>query len=242
MLGGLNYSAKSAIILSLDNLKKGAGGILDKFLITLEDSSIKHLSSVDERLSCLISRIGAIECNVHEDPFSFVVEEIVGQMLSNKVSDVICGRLLDLCNNKVDTQSILGLSVDDLRSIGISRAKSQYILNFANAVNDGQIVLSELENLSDDDVTGKLMSVKGVGIWTAKMYLIFVLKRPNVLPYEDGAFKQSYQWLYDTDDYSKSTVEEMCIKWEPYKSIAARYLYRALDMGLTKNKLINEVQ
>lgn len=98
------------------------------------------------------------------------------------------------------------------------------------------MVLSELQNLSDDEVIKKLTSLRGIGLWTAKMYLIFVLNRQNVLPVEDVAFLQSYKWMYKTDDISKDSVIKKCEKWSPYSSIAARYLYRALDTDLTKNE------
>ena len=99
-----------------------------------------------------------------------------------------------------------------------------------------KLILSELQNLSNDEVIKKLTSLRGIGLWTAKMYLIFVLNRQNVLPVEDVAFLQSYKWMYKTDDISKNSVIKNCKKWSPYSSIAARYLYRALDTGLTKNE------
>ena len=77
------------------------------------------------------------------------------------------------------------------------------------------------------------MSIHGIGRWTAKMYLIFVLDRQDILPYEDVAFLQGYRWMYKTDITTKDSVLKKCAKWKPYSSIAARYLYRALDMGLT---------
>lgn len=90
--------------------------------------------------------------------------------------------------------------------------------------------------MSDQEIIRELTSIKGIGIWTAKMYLIFVLDRPNVLPYEDGAFLQAYRWAYKTDNLSPDAIKKKCKKWSPYSSIAARYLYRALDTGLTKDE------
>ena len=209
---------------------------MDRFLITSENESIRHLSSRDKRLAKVIQTIGDIECSVQGDPFEFVVGEIVGQMLSNKVADVITDRLIDLCGGKICLETILKLEVPDLRGIGISQAKSQYILNLADAVNSGQIVFSELEELQDKDVMKKMMSIQGIGSWTSKMYLLFVLQRPNVLPFEDGAFIQAYKWLYKTDDVKPESVKKKCKKWSPYSSTAARYLYRALDCGLTKQE------
>ena len=208
----------------------------DKFTISTKDASVQYLSNKDKRLAKVIDAIGDIECNIHADPFEFVVGEIVGQMLSNKVADVITDRLVRLCDGKIEVDTIHNLSIDDLRSIGISKAKSQYILNFADAVENGQIDFDELNNMSDDKVMKDLMSVHGIGSWTSKMYLIFVLQRPDVLPYEDGAFLQAYKWLYNPKDVSKDGIIKKCKKWHPYSSIAARYLYRALDTGMTKLK------
>ena len=80
----------------------------------------------------------------------------------------------------------------------------------------------------------ELTKIKGIGVWTAKMYLLFVLNREDILPYEDVAFLQGFSWAYETKDLSPATVKKKCRKWKPYSSIAARYLYRALDTGLTK--------
>lgn len=101
---------------------------------------------------------------------------------------------------------------------------------------EGDLNFKELEHLSDNEVISKLTSIRGIGTWTAKMFLIFVLDRQDVLPYEDQAFIQSYRWLYKREDCSKASVQKHCKKWHPYSSIAARYMYKALDLGLTKTE------
>ncbi len=207
---------------------------MGKFVISINDESVQYLSRKDKKLSKVIDVIGDIECNIHPEPFEFVVGEIVGQMLSSKAANVITNRLKTLCNDTISVDTINNLSVDELRDIGISKAKSQYILNFKNAVISGSIDFDRLNDMSDEDVMKCLMSVHGIGSWTSKMYLIFVLQRPDVLPYEDGAFLQAYKWLYSPKDLSKESVIRKCKRWHPYSSIAARYLYRALDTGLTK--------
>lgn len=88
----------------------------------------------------------------------------------------------------------------------------------------------------DEEVIKELTTIRGIGKWTAKMYLLFVLDRQDILPIEDGAFLQSYKWLYKTDDISRTSIEKKCKKWKPYSSIATRYLYRALDIGMTKRE------
>ena len=209
----------------------------DKLIISLTDDSIIHLKKRDKRLGALIAKIGDIECSIHEDPFSFVVEEIVGQMLSNKVADVICSRLYSLCGGRITPESLMPITVADLRSIGISNAKSEYILLFADAVRSGRIDLDVLPSLSDNEVLKELTALRGIGSWTAKMYLIFVLRREDILPLEDGAFMQSYKWLYGKEKPTKEEIIARGKRWSPYASIASRYMYRALDMGLTKEQL-----
>ena len=92
----------------------------------------------------------------------------------------------------------------------------------------------KLSTLPDEKILEQLTALRGIGMWTAKMYLIFVLDRPDVLPYEDGAFLQVYRWLYQTDDNAPKGIQQQCQGWHPYSSLAARYMYRALDMGLLK--------
>ena len=198
---------------------------------------IQHLKKADERLGWLIDEIGEIECNVHEDSFRFIVEEIIGQMLSNKMSDTLILRFEDLCEGDISSDRISNLQISDIRSIGISNAKAKYIIDFSRLVNDGQFIFNDLEQMEDIEAQKYLMQIKGIGAWTAKMYLLFVLGRSNILPIEDAAFLQGYKWLYQTDDVSPKSVKQCCAKWSPYSSVAARYLYRAVDYGYTKSPL-----
>lgn len=128
------------------------------------------------------------------------------------------------------------LSDEEIRSTGTSSAKVSYIRSLTAAVISGALDLSSLVSMTDSEIIKTLTAIKGIGNWTAKMYLIFVLDRPDVLPTEDVAFLQAYQWLYKTDDRTPESVRRKCKKWKPYSSIAARYLYRALDGGYTKEE------
>ena len=116
----------------------------------------------------------------------------------------------------------------------MSRNKAGYLLGFASAVADGALDLGALPALSDEEIMKRLTSLRGIGAWTAKMYLLFVLGREDVLPFEDAAFMQSFRWLCGLKAPSRQTVLRRCRKWRPYSSVAARYLYRALDTGMTK--------
>ena len=204
--------------------------ILDK-----DNPAVKYLCTKDKRLSKVIDTIGEISYQPHDDGYAFLIHEIIEQMLSIKAGAVIYSRLQVLYNN-ICPEKIAGFTDKQIKSIGTANSKVSYIKGVTEAVLNENLVLSDLQNLSDDEAIKKLTSLRGIGLWTAKMYLIFVLNRQNVLPVEDVAFLQSYKWLYKTDDISKDSVMKKCKKWSPYSSIAARYLYRALDTGLTKNE------
>ena len=181
-------------------------------------------------------QIGDLAYTTHSDSYHFLVGQVINQMLSNKAADVIHSRLVDLCNGDLTTETVSSLSDSEIRAIGISQSKTGYIRAITQAVKSGHLDFSALQEKSDAEIIKELTGIRGIGKWTAKMYLIFVLDRPDVLPYEDIAFQQSYKWLYKTEDVSRVAIENKCKKWKPYSSIASRYLYRALDEGLTKSE------
>ena len=207
-------------------------------IITLkqETPSVQYLCKKDKRIAKVISMVGEITYQPHDDPFAFLVHEIIEQMLSIKAGKRIYARLEDLCGDDITPEAVSYFSEDEIRTIGTSSSKARYITGLANSVLNGDLDFSRYESMSDKEVIKDLIQFHGIGQWTAKMYLIFVLDRQDVLPYEDVAFLQGYKWAYKTDDVSKATIEKRCKKWKPYSSIAARYLYRALDEGLTKNE------
>ena len=205
--------------------------VLDK-----NSESVKYLCEKDKRLSKVIDLVGPITYKVHSDPYAFLVHEIIEQMLSIKAGAAIYGRLQALCGGEIIPEAISSLSDEEIKSTGTSRPKVNYIRSLTDSIITGVIDFHKLPKLTDADVIKTLTSVKGIGNWSAKMYLIFVLNRPDILPFEDVAFLQSYKWLYKTNDCAPTAVNAKCKKWKPYSSIAARYMYRALDMGLTKEE------
>lgn len=207
-------------------------------IITLSNDSeaVKYLCQKDKRLAKVINMVGEYTYKPYEDSFSFVSNQIIGQMLSSKVSAKIIERLEKLCNGSITPDAILALDLYEMRSTGMSMIKANNIKSLAEATKRGDINFEKLDQLTDSEVIKELTKLKGIGIWTAKMYLIFVLDRQDVLPYEDMAFIQSYSWMYKTDDIKRQSIENKCRKWKPYTSIGARYLYKALDLGLTKKE------
>lgn len=207
-------------------------------LITLDMNtpSVQYLCRKDKRLARVISMVGTITYSPYTDGYPFLVHEIIEQMLSIKVSQKIYARLEKLCDDEVSPGKIAMLSDEEIGSIGTSRPKVSYIRNLTNSIIKGHLNLDDLAHKSDVEVMATLTKIRGIGSWTAKMYLIFVLNRPNVLPFEDGAFLQVYRWMYKTDNTNRKSVEQKCKKWKPYSAIAARFLYRALDAGFTKSE------
>lgn len=206
--------------------------------VTLNKNSlgVKYLCAKDMRLAKVVSMVGTISYILDDNEYAFLIHEIIEQMLSIKAGRKIYERLERLCGGRITPQSVSELSDEAIRSTGTSNAKVSYIRNITDAVLSGYICFDELRELSDEAVIKKLTALRGIGTWTAKMYLIFVLDRQDVLPFEDGAFLQSYRWLYKTTDSTPASVKKKCTKWKPYSSIAARYLYRILDLGLTREE------
>ncbi len=203
----------------------------------ISEEVLDYLKKSDSRLRRVIEEIGDLQINSYNstsDEFHFLVREIVGQMISSGVKKVLLQRLQLLCDNNICPETLANLTVEQLRSIGLSNAKSSYIHNLAILVSSNAIDFDYINTLKDEDVIKELTKLKGIGKWTSKMYLIFFLQRENILPYEDGAFLQAYKWLYNTKNVEPESISRKCRKWKPYQSIGARYMYQALDRGLTK--------
>ncbi len=208
-------------------------------IIILDNNSpeIQYFCKEDKRLAKVISMVGPITYETHdEDPYKFLIHEIIEQMLSIKAGNKIFSRLVDLCDGKITPSKVNKLSDDQIKSIGTANSKVSFIRSITNAVLNGELDFKSLKEMNDSDVFKHLTSFKGIGKWTANMYLIYVLNRMDILPTNDAAFLQSYEWLYKTTYRSDISIRKKCKKWKPYSSIASRYLYRALDSGLTKEQ------
>ena len=203
-------------------------------ILNKQHPAVQYLCSKDKRLAKLIDMVGEIEYREQPDCFARLAYSIINQMLSNKVAHVIGSRVAELCGGAITPENLLKLDREQLRSTGLSYTKADNILGIAKAATDGSLDFSKLPELPDAEVIKELTRLRGIGDWSAKMYLLFTLNRMDVLPYEDMAFLQTYAWLYKTNDLRPAMVIKRCKKWKPYSSIAARYFYYALDIGLTK--------
>ena len=205
--------------------------------LDMDTPSVQYLCSKDKRLEKVIRMVGPITYTPHhENPYAFLIHEIIEQMLSVKAGQKIYNRLETLCDNHISPERISKLSDSEIRGIGTSSSKVKCIRAITEAAISGDLDFDKMNLLSDKEVIATLTKLHGIGTWTAKMVLIFVLDRPDILPVEDGAFLQTYRWVYKTNDCSEKAVCTKCKKWKPYSSIASRFFYKALDAGMTKNK------
>ena len=184
-------------------------------VVTLNENSpgVKYLCAKDKRLAKAISMVGTISYIPHDDEYAFLIHEIIEQMLSIKAGRQIYDRLEALFSCLITPQRSSQLLVPTIRPTSSSTSTFLYIRNITDAVLSGDICFDVLREMSDEAVIKKLTALRGIGMWTAKMYLIFVLDRQDVLPFEDGAFLQSYRWLYKTTDIAPVSVKKKCAKW-----------------------------
>ncbi len=202
---------------------------LDKILIKKAQS---HLKSSDAILSGLIDKFGP--CTISpdlENPFHSLASSIIGQQLSARAATAIKGRLFDLLgSDRLTPELILGMSAKNWPSVGLSRAKSEYIQGLALAVKNGVIDFSLIRNCGDEEVIAKLVDLSGVGRWTAEMFLIFGLGRPDVLSVNDTGLKRAFKLNYNLRKIP--SAEEMISigeAWKPYRSVGSWYLWRTID-------------
>jgi len=193
--------------------------------------ALLHLKNSDPVLAEIIERVGAYKCRYDVPDFRSVAQAIVYQQLHGKAAATIFGRLVALAGDPLTPQGILKLSVEQMRGAGLSKQKLSYLRDLAERTERGELDFARLPELTDDEVIAHLTRVKGIGIWTAHMFLMFALKRPNVLPVGDFGIQMAMRKHYRKRKLLKPTQMEKIAKcWEPYRSVACWYLWRSLDV------------
>lgn len=195
---------------------------------------INYLKQNDHILSAVIERAGPCTLVPHYDYFGELVSSIAGQQLSVKAADSILKKMKMLCGEKFLPEVITGLSHDELRGCGLSNPKVRYIKDLAEKVASGELDPEKTASLPDEEVIKELTKVKGIGIWTCHMFLIFTLGRPDVLPYGDLGIKRAIAKRYGFESYpDENQVKELSVrfKWSPYNTIASWYLWKSLEFN-----------
>jgi DNA-3-methyladenine glycosylase II len=192
--------------------------------------AILHLKRRDPVLSEIIDRVGDYRIQFRDPVFATLVRSIVYQQLSGRVAAVIFGRLSNAVGGQITPAAILKLRPSRMRSLGLSTQKTAYIRDLARHTRDGKVVFEDLPGLSDSEVIERLTIVKGIGVWTAHMFLMFALERPDVLPTGDLGIRQAMQKAYGLAGMPKpDEMERIASLWRPYCTIASWYLWRSLD-------------
>jgi DNA-3-methyladenine glycosylase II len=195
--------------------------------------AIAHLAKNDALLARLIAAHGPFTPRPHSDYYWELVDSIISQQLSVKAARTIEQRFLALFGGSIPSANqLLQTTVDELRAVGMSRAKASYVLDLARHVANGQLQIDTLPKLSNADVIKELVAVKGIGEWTAHMFLIFALGRLDVLPVGDLGIRSGIQKLYGLDHLptpTEVTAHAEQHHWHPYESVASWYIWQALD-------------
>jgi len=192
--------------------------------------ALQHLKK-DPVMGAIIERVGPYRMEYRSPTFDTLVRSIVYQQLSGKVASVILKRLIDaMPGGELTPPNILRLRPEKMRRLGLSRAKTEYIRDLARLTAKGEVVFETLVELDDDAVIEHLTKVKGVGVWTAHMFLMFALQRPNVLPVGDLGVKSAIRKSYGLEALpTLAEIQKLAESWHPYCSVAAWYLWRSLD-------------
>jgi len=193
--------------------------------------AVNHLKKSDPVLRAIIERIGAFRMEYGPPEFHSLAEAIVYQQLNGKAAISIFKRFAALAGEPLTPVGILKLTDEQMRSVGLSKQKSSYLRDMAQRAISGQLDFSKLHEMSDADVIRHLTQVKGVGIWTAQMFLMFTLKRPNVMPTGDFGVQMAIKRHYNKRKLPKpAQMEKIAKPWEPYRSIACWYLWKSMDV------------
>jgi DNA-3-methyladenine glycosylase II len=200
------------------------------------DEGLEHLRSSDDTLAGVIDAHGPLDLESRvrgrpQDAYGALLRAIVGQQLSVAAARTIYGRFTDLFGGHTPTpEELLEVDPDTLRGVGLSRAKANYVRSLAEHVISGELELDRLDELSDERVAAEVTAIKGLGQWTADMFLIFHLGRPDVLPVGDLGVRRAVERLYGLEGLpSAAELEALGERWRPYRSLASLYLWESLD-------------
>ena len=188
------------------------------------ETEITYLKSKDAKLAEVIDNLGFVEREVDTDLFSSVIHHIIGQQISTKAQATIWQRMQDALD-KVNAETILSAGVSNLQALGISFRKAEYITDFARKVHTGEFDIEAVSQMSDTDAISALSSLKGIGVWTAEMILLFCMQRPDIFSYDDLAIQRGLRMVYHHRRIDRKLFEKYRRRFSPYCSVASLYLW-----------------
>jgi DNA-3-methyladenine glycosylase II len=196
---------------------------------------MEHLASADTTLGGLIERYGTLPSErrgrpAHDDHYGALLRSITNQQLSVAAARTIYKRMLDRFDGHPPTpEQILADDPEELRTVGLSRPKIGYLRSLAEHVLAGELELHRLDELPDEQVISELVAVKGLGEWTAHMFLMFQLERPDVMAPGDLGIRRAIERAYSLEEPDRETIERLAERWRPHRTLACRYLWRSLE-------------
>jgi len=189
----------------------------------------KHLIKKDRVMKRIIPQLGDACLESRGDAFVTLARSIVGQQISVKAAQTVWDRFAKL-PRKITPTNVLKLKVDDMRAAGLSARKVEYLVDLALHFDSGALHVKAWSDMTDDAIIDELVAIRGIGRWTAEMFLIFHLMRPNVLPLDDvGLINGISQNYFSGESVSRSEAREVAAAWAPYCSVATWYIWRSLD-------------
>ena len=192
---------------------------------------VEHVSRADPQIRQLVKKLGLIEFEAGGDPFESLVEAIISQQLSGKSARSIFNKLKALVRSEtIDAQTLKKIPASKLRKAGVSPQKSRYLKDLSSQVVNGALDLDSLKMKPDDEVVRILDEAKGIGPWTAQMFLLFTLGRPDILPINDLGIQMAIRRVYSLRKLpTAKKIQQIASKWHPYCSIASLYLWHSKD-------------
>ncbi len=193
--------------------------------------AVRHLRRVDPRLRAVIQRIGPCLLTPRPDRFGTLVNSIVAQQISSKAAAAINQRLHALGGQPHRPERLIALGETELRSVGLSASKARYVLNLADAVATGSVPLDAFDDSWEDPaIVASLTSIKGIGVWTAEMFLIFSLNRPDVLPAHDLGVRAALRDHHGLAELPRpKECHALAERWRPFRTVASWYIWRNVD-------------
>ena len=188
----------------------------------------KHLIKKDRVMKRLIPQFGDVCLETRGDAFTTLARSVVGQQISVKAAQTVWGKFVKL-PEQMAPQNVLKLKVDDMRAAGLSARKVEYLVDLALHFDAGKLHVQAWEEMDDEAIIAELVAIRGIGRWTAEMFLIFHMMRPNVLPLDDvGLINGISQNYFSGDPVSRSEAREVAAAWAPVCSVATWYIWRSL--------------
>jgi len=193
------------------------------------EEACKHLSRKDRVMKRLIPKFGDACLESRGDAFTTLARSVVGQQISVKAAQSVWDKFAAL-PRKLTPANVLKLKVDDMRGAGLSARKIEYLVDLALHFDSGMVHVDAWKDMSDELIIEELVAIRGIGRWTAEMFLIFHLMRPNVLPVDDlGLLNGISVNYFSGDPVSRSDARDVAVAWAPYCSVATWYIWRSLD-------------